>query len=204
MIRLPPPTPTASTDLSQIVSATKPLTRVGGSALVIGDRWYSSANEDSFFWNGTFWLSVHQRAHTLNLGGQSSGGDTNALLESAEGTDIVIQGARVAGASAEGISALTAAENYWTFRASRRVGGSSEPIPDVPIISMQNRDYALFANIWLTAAPFSVYQAVAGGGTTDNDLTFTKARGLGLEWTKVGTPSTVFFSYTFFYREIAP
>lgn len=35
--------------------ATKPLTRVDGSPLVIGDRWYKINDGTERFWNGTYW-----------------------------------------------------------------------------------------------------------------------------------------------------
>ena len=37
---------------------TKPLTRVDGSALVIGDRWVNPSTGTEGFWNGTYWLSL--------------------------------------------------------------------------------------------------------------------------------------------------
>ena len=37
--------------------ATKPLTRVDGSALVIGDRWVNPSTGVEGFWNGTYWVS---------------------------------------------------------------------------------------------------------------------------------------------------
>ena len=39
------------------VQDTKPTTRTGGSALVVGDRWYKSDDGTEWFWNGTYWLS---------------------------------------------------------------------------------------------------------------------------------------------------
>lgn len=36
---------------------TKPLTRVDGSALAVGDRWFNSATDVEGFWNGTYWLT---------------------------------------------------------------------------------------------------------------------------------------------------
>jgi hypothetical protein len=37
---------------------TKPTTRVDGSALVIGDLWYSPNTGSQGFWNGTYWLTT--------------------------------------------------------------------------------------------------------------------------------------------------
>jgi hypothetical protein len=40
--------------------ATKPLTRVDGSALAIGDRWINPSTGVEGFWNGTYWLGTLQ------------------------------------------------------------------------------------------------------------------------------------------------
>ena len=44
-------------NLFETTSTTKPLTRVGGSALVVGDKWYNPSTGAEAFWNGTYWLS---------------------------------------------------------------------------------------------------------------------------------------------------
>ncbi len=46
--------------VEQIVSATKPTTRVSGSALVVDDLWYNTTTNTNWFWNGTYWLSQYQ------------------------------------------------------------------------------------------------------------------------------------------------
>lgn len=48
----------ATADPSQIISGTKPTTRVDGSALLNGDRWYNPTSGIEGFWNGTLWLST--------------------------------------------------------------------------------------------------------------------------------------------------
>jgi len=54
-------------DLSQIVNASKPTTRIDGSALVTGDRWYSPTTGIEATWNGTYWLSPMQTANFINI-----------------------------------------------------------------------------------------------------------------------------------------
>lgn len=43
--------------VANFVTATKPVVRVDGSALVIGDRWYNPSTGVDGFWNGTYWLT---------------------------------------------------------------------------------------------------------------------------------------------------
>ena len=43
--------------VAHFVRTTKPTTRIDGSALVVGDRWYKANDGTEWFWNGTYWLS---------------------------------------------------------------------------------------------------------------------------------------------------
>jgi hypothetical protein len=43
--------------VANFYTATKPITRVDGSALVVGDKWYNPVSGIEGFWNGTLWLS---------------------------------------------------------------------------------------------------------------------------------------------------
>lgn len=47
--------------IANFYQTTKPTTRVDGSALVVGDRWYKIDDGTEWFWNGTYWLSVCQK-----------------------------------------------------------------------------------------------------------------------------------------------
>jgi hypothetical protein len=58
--------------------ATKPLTRVDGSALVIGDRWFNPSTGEDWFWNGTYFLST-QLFYTSNFSVATVSSSTNII-----------------------------------------------------------------------------------------------------------------------------
>jgi hypothetical protein len=51
--------------VEHIYQTSKPTTRVDGSALVIGDRWWKTDDGTEWYWNGTYWLTETyiQNAH---------------------------------------------------------------------------------------------------------------------------------------------
>ena len=53
-----PSNPSQQNNVFQFVQTTKPTERSAGVALVAGDRWYKPTAGTSWFWNGTYWLSV--------------------------------------------------------------------------------------------------------------------------------------------------
>ena len=52
------PNGTRINGIEHIYQAAKPTTRVDGSALVVGDRWYKPSIQTELIWNGTYWLSA--------------------------------------------------------------------------------------------------------------------------------------------------
>jgi hypothetical protein len=60
------PNGTLINGVANFYTSTKPTVRVDGSALVAGDRWYNIATRESWFWNGTYWLS--QEKYLLSYG----------------------------------------------------------------------------------------------------------------------------------------
>lgn len=51
------PNGTRINGVEHIYQSTKPTTRVNGSALVVGDRWYNPLTSDEWTWNGLIWIS---------------------------------------------------------------------------------------------------------------------------------------------------
>jgi len=47
--------------------STPPTTRVDGSALVDGDRWWNPSTQTNGFWNGTYWLTTQQYVSQFNV-----------------------------------------------------------------------------------------------------------------------------------------
>jgi hypothetical protein len=68
--------------VANFYQTTKPITRVDGSALVVGDRWYKTNDGTEWFWNGTYWLSstLNVRSGTVLIAGYS-----NSLFAISEG-----------------------------------------------------------------------------------------------------------------------
>lgn len=56
------------------VTNTKPTTRIGGGALVAGDKWYKPDEGTEWFWNGTYWLSLPE--YSINWIGRSLTSDS--------------------------------------------------------------------------------------------------------------------------------
>jgi hypothetical protein len=52
--------------VANFYTATKPLTRVDGSALVIGDLW-QKPNGSRWFWNGTYWITSEPQIARLTV-----------------------------------------------------------------------------------------------------------------------------------------
>lgn len=57
---------------ANFVRATKPLTRINGSALVADDRWHDTTTNTDWFWNGTYWASLEVFTAPSTLSGTSS------------------------------------------------------------------------------------------------------------------------------------
>jgi hypothetical protein len=53
--------------------STKPVTRVDGSALVVGDLWHTPNTGVRGFWNGTYWLSPQIRDFEHRYRGAAGG-----------------------------------------------------------------------------------------------------------------------------------
>ena len=52
------PDGTLINNVANFYRSTKPLTRIDGSPLVAGDRWWNTSDRTDWFWNGTYWLST--------------------------------------------------------------------------------------------------------------------------------------------------
>lgn len=53
------PNGTLINGVANFYTATKPTTRVDGSALVIGDLWFNPSTGTQGYWNGTYWLTTY-------------------------------------------------------------------------------------------------------------------------------------------------
>jgi hypothetical protein len=54
------------------IQTAKPTQRRDGSALVVGDRWWSTLDNAWFYWSGTYWLSSQLFSAPAPLGGSAS------------------------------------------------------------------------------------------------------------------------------------
>lgn len=54
------------------IQAAKPTQRRDGSALVVGDRWWATADNAWFWWSGTYWLSSQVFSAIAALNGSAS------------------------------------------------------------------------------------------------------------------------------------
>lgn len=58
-----------SNNVATFYQSSPPTTRVGGAALVAGDRWWNTTNNVDCFWNGTYWLGVTEQKTSINSAG---------------------------------------------------------------------------------------------------------------------------------------
>ena len=98
--------------IEHIYQAAKPTTRIDGSALVSGDRWYNPSTGIDGFWNGTYWLSLNKLLLSLPaIEGQTS---NQSLLGSAAAYTGSIFLQELIHQTAV-LNSTNTATNYWTL-----------------------------------------------------------------------------------------
>jgi hypothetical protein len=102
--------------VSNFYTPTKPITRVDGSALVVGDLWFNPSTQVQAAWNGTYWLTTQR---FTSFAGTTPGGLTAALsnqvgsfTSSQLNNGLFIWRHIVSGAVANVPQDVS---NYWTF-----------------------------------------------------------------------------------------
>lgn len=155
-----------SSGVFQFRQSAKPTTRPDGSALVSGDRWYSTDDNLWFFWNGTYWLSevlFRATAPSSNVG---------LLPVDKNGLDIYIERFEVAGQT----GATNSGSQYAVYTLERRPETTGS---DVSIGAVDTRNYvntlsrfyeSLTVNTHydvsaLGLTSFRVVQSTVGGGS---------------------------------------
>ena len=188
----------SATDLSQIVSTTKPVTRVDGSALAVGDRWYKDDEGSEWFWNGTYWLSQNllttdsyfnssivapQTAFEVNHCAIPSF-DANIFLEN------IVFATRIDGAVNDG-------SNYWNIAIRARYAGSTVFLLPSPVtFTTQGQTAIALDNIFKSAIATNQILSTGDGQQYRQLLSLISS---------VGSPSRLsYLSLSFDFRRIAP
>lgn len=166
--------------VAHFTQSTAPTERVGGDALVAGDRWYNPTTRDNWFWNGTYWLSpeiVVAAAFHTTLGSVQSAERYNVkgyFLRKIE--------------YAYATSGVLDENNFWTFTFDHRR-------PDGAF-------YSVLDTLVVTAA-----QTIGSGSTAtvvikDQLIVTAMPAGFRITRTATGSPGIVYFSAKAYYHRV--
>ena len=96
--------------IANFYQTTKPTTRVDGSALVAGDRWYKIDDGTEWFWNSTYWLSPVQTLSHPQLVNITSTSNAFSLSIPSDGSVFISEVFLYSL-----VSTPNDASNYWNF-----------------------------------------------------------------------------------------
>ena len=174
----------AAPNLTQITSATKPTTRVGGTALVVGDVWINPTAQTQGFWNGTYWVSAQKSFETW-FDGVPIG--TLRMLALNHQNDILFESNTITFAV---LGTVNNASNYWQVQLANLT------------LSLNNTSCNTSA---LTFAASTAYKVVSTLNIFNSLASFSSGQSnnyyLGIS--VVGSPSNIFrVAATLLYREV--
>jgi hypothetical protein len=163
--------------VANFFTSTKPIARVDGTALVVGDLWYNPSTGVQGFWNGTYWLTTYTidgsvtgsaanvTALTTTVSAFAPIKTANSFLEK-----ILIQYRRTTGI-------LDASNRYdLTFAETRNDGVNGTTIPGSFSINSDGDPSTIQADI-----PTNILIS-----TTDSPVV-----GINIRITAVGTPGNI-------------
>lgn len=155
------------------------------------DRWTEITDEkdwiESWFWNGTYWLSKQEYQHFTN--GSANFSSNNFRF--ANNYNLLVKKFRIISRMDGDLSPggqLDSNTNYWDFSPHLLIGGSGAvPIPNAPVLSTKGRTYSYFANVFLTSNELNLLISITSGeNNPDNSGGFP--RGMSCIGTKTGNP----------------
>jgi hypothetical protein len=187
------PNGTLINGVANFYTATKPTTRVDGSALVIGDVW-KKAGQESSEWDGTQWVGNLRQFLILTASISSTTSSNNAFYPL--GSKISLKKFEATG-RVEAAPAAPA-NDYWTFDLTLSAGGGSTALGSPVSINNQNVAYTAFDSLALSVA---TNQVVDFSGAINDSPSL--ARGFFVTWTKSGAaPNLTGVSFSIQYRII--
>lgn len=180
--------------VAHFVQSTKPTTRIGGSPLVIGDKWYKSDEGIDWFWNGTYWRS-RERNWQGYLTGSSNFANSQMTLSDAM-WQMRYQFMLTSVYWTSNIVTCNS-NNYWNVifgpraRANFTSSDTSNNLSfDIPLFSVNQSGFVAPQSATLNIVP-----------TQNNNTLITDS---ALYLTLVGTPSTARIFVSLFFASIYP
>lgn len=172
--------------ICHIYQSTKPIARADGTSLAIGDIWYNSATNESWFWNGNYWISDRISQQLIFVSSTSYTGNfppSSLLIES---TDITLAASNAffsnqnsSNHAVINIGYLNNFANFITTSISYNTwSGSGDALGRAYSVSNPG-DYPISVNLNLV---------VSNNGTITSGA-ISQLRGLYFTITTVGTPT---------------
>lgn len=165
------------------VSGTKPATRSDGAALVSGDRWWDTAENREWFWNGTYWLSsqIHELNHVLLL--PFSATQPGAIAIDISGNDVFL----LSFSGSIGFSALTGFDgsNYYWWRL---------------VSEDKDNNWTTESQRFLNSNPTDYRETFENSINAHRDVSALDIRSFQVRAIKVGTPPDLLDSCSFTVR----
>jgi hypothetical protein len=179
--------------VANFYTETKPITRVDGTPLVVGDIW-KKVGQDLAEWDGTQWVGALQSRLIFTVGSINSSTGSSASFFPL-GSKIVLKKFEVIG-RVDGAT-INPSADYWTFTLIGSGGGSTNPLPSTVSISNQGFTYIANRNLALSAI---TNQVIDFSGTINGSELI---RGFFVSWTKFGSaPNCTSIVFTIQFRVI--
>lgn len=158
----------------------------------------------TWFWNGTYWLSLDTRSFASPNFGISTSANTSIPFNFANSFNIFVERfaiiGRMEGAMSPG-GATDSNTSYWTSAISTLVDGS-QPFTYSTLVSLQGLTYVTNQNIYRHSALINSFLTVSPSDNFPD--AGGRVRGMGFSFTKVGTPPNISVISVIQYRFVHP
>jgi hypothetical protein len=188
-------------NIANFYRATKPLTRVDGSALGIGDRWINSSNADTWIWNGTYWIGATE-FRKVTIRASATATITISMPFEHIGSLIQCTSFEITGVSGTG-GTPDPNVDYWTFAITAYQVGNTNSQGTITglSVSSQGSSYSTSGIPYFLKTSSSTVLDFTGNPNAVTNI----PRGLNCTFTKFGSASNLGEIYIILkYRLIAP